>query len=104
MLLQSPGSLPLWYGGAIGLQHRCVVPQVWTIPADQPNMGLLIQVQINQDGGCQAGSAVFPGEAHTGLGHFADGGAVQCSREELVVDRSVVTSSLVEEYDFLCER
>ena len=59
-------------------------------------------MQLAPGGGCQAGSAVFPGEARHG--HLADGGAVQCRREELVVDRSVVTSSLVEEYGFLCER
>lgn len=65
-------SLPSWYNGSIELADRCKVPKV--------NQG---------DGSCTADSA-----------SFKDG--TECSWDDLVFDQSIVTSSIVQEYQLIC--
>ena len=69
--------LPTWYrNDSIGLNERCRVPVVQ-----------------------QSGGACEEGEAY-----FSEGDTTMCGYEDLVFDRSVMRTSLIEEYQLLCGR
>jgi len=70
---ESP-TLPGWYNTSISLADRCKLPKV-----------------EQEGGGCNAKSAQFMEEG----GQF-------CDWEDLVFDRSIVTSSVVEDYQLIC--
>jgi len=74
---EGSSSLPGWYSSPLTLEQRCQLPQV--------------SLRDN-GGGCQANSAIFPGGESAQL----------CEVEDLLVDHTVVASSLVEEFTFLC--
>jgi len=70
-------SLPAWYrNDSIGINERCKVPSV------------------QQNGGaCEEGGA-----------YFGDDESAMCDYDDLVFDRSVMRTSLIEEYQLLCGR
>jgi len=74
---QDPNNLPDWYKGPLALEHRCQVPKV---------------SMLKDGGGCEANSATFP-ESES---------AEFCMPQDLLVDHTVVASSLVEEFTFVC--
>lgn len=70
--------LPVWYNGTLSESQKCRIPKV----------------EMGQDGVCLAHTA-----------HWTDDtNGSECSLNELVMDRSVVTSSVVEEYELVCGR
>ena len=69
--------LPTWYrNDTIGINDRCKVPNV------------------KESGGvCEEGEAAF-----------TDDDGAMCGVEDLVFDRSIMRSTLIEEYQLLCGR
>jgi len=67
-------SLPAWYNGTINLAQRCKLPKV-----------------EKDSGGCKAKSA-----------YFEDQDSQFCDWEDLVFDRTIVKSTVVEDYQLIC--
>ena len=69
--------LPTWYrNNTIGINDRCKVPAV-----------------TESGGVCEEGGAAF-----------TDDDGAMCGYEDLVFDRSIMRSTLIEEYQLLCGR